>query len=176
MSDRNRRKAFHSIAPRKGERTHISLKGWFGGVVTEIFCSDEGVIAVEPEQSSFGKKIDHLALIVRELAEIRERVDKISPQKNSEAASLNAPSDPDDSFRRRQEGMLDANGNDLSSLKITTTNGRLAPVWSVSTENMQTRDVEASTYSRGGVVKAQALIRGYMSRSKQAARLSLEDI
>ncbi|CAM9904583.1 unnamed protein product, partial [Laminaria digitata] len=41
MSERTRVKSFRSISPGKGKRSHITLKGWFGGDATEVFCGDE---------------------------------------------------------------------------------------------------------------------------------------
>ncbi|CAM9702258.1 unnamed protein product [Ascophyllum nodosum] len=183
MSDRERRKAFSSVAPAKGKRVHISLKGWFGGGVTEVFCSQEGAIAVEPEQGSIGKAVDPIAVVMKELSEIREMMGKSSKRglsrlEDGEGGSFSFSSDiMETSFRRRQAGMLDANGNELSRLRITNSRRLGSSTASMTSEDMlewrrKAREVEAQADSRRGVVRAQALIRGYLSRSKTTARFS----
>ncbi|CAM9702185.1 unnamed protein product [Ascophyllum nodosum] len=181
MSDRERRKAFNSVAPGKGKRAHITLKGWFEGGIAEVFCSQEGAIVVEPEKSSIDQPDHSNAAIMKELEGMREMLLKLSKRgvnpKDSEADSFQSSSDQEASFRRRQAGLLDANGNELSQLRITSTQNRRASRGSVTSEDTQmwrvrAREIEEQANSRRGTVRAQAIVRGYLSRAKSSAKFS----
>ncbi|CAM9902638.1 unnamed protein product, partial [Ectocarpus sp. 12 AP-2014] len=71
MSEKTRRQAFRKVAPGKGKSSQVTITGWSGGGATEVFCTDEGATAVEPEQTTIGKRVDTHAVIMKELAEIR---------------------------------------------------------------------------------------------------------
>ncbi|CAM9781145.1 unnamed protein product [Ascophyllum nodosum] len=188
ISDRERRKAFDNVAPGRGKQVHISLNSSFVGGVTELFCTEEGAIAVEPEQSSIGKTDDSSANITKELEDIRKVLLKLLkrelprvPQEDAEGGKFNL-SDVKQaaSFRRRQAGMLDANGHSLSRLRITGSNERQVTMGPVTSMEMQdwwrrAREVEREANSTRGLVRAQALVRGYISRSKHAARFSSDN-
>eukprot|EP00903_Cladosiphon_okamuranus_P011708 g11011.t1 len=197
MTDKTRREAFRRVAPGRGKRSHITLTGWFGGAATEVFCSEEGATAVEPEQSSTGKRVDRHAEIMKELEEIRGMVERATRHGGGGFARKAPSSDGQDtSFRKRQAGMLDAQGKGLSTLRIGGSGGggggggdddddngggdggdggRRGSTSSVTTEEVEewrlkARKVQEQANSRRGIVRAQALIRGYLTRFKSEAR------
>ncbi|CBJ28918.1 Ankyrin Repeat Transient Receptor Potential Channel [Ectocarpus siliculosus] len=202
MSDKTRRQ----VAPGKGKSSEVTITGWSGGGATEIFCTDEGATAVEPEQSTIGRRVDTHAAVMKELAEIRSLVEKASSRGGGfsrrppngpgmQGESFRTSSDDRDaSFRKRQAGLLDSGGMGLSVLNIGDGEGRrgdgdggggdvgsrrgvgrrgssiMVTPEEVEEWRRKALEVQEQAKSRRGVTRAQALIRGYLSRAKLAPR------
>ncbi|CAM9538385.1 unnamed protein product [Ectocarpus sp. 4 AP-2014] len=207
MGDKTRRQAFRKVAPCKGKSSEVTITGWSGGGgATEIFCTNELATAVEPEQSTIGKRVDTHAVIMKELAEIRSMVEKASsrgggfsrtppngPGMQGESFSTSSD-DRDASFRKRQAGLLASEGMGLSALKVGDGEGRggdedggggdggsgrgvgrrgssiMVTPEEVEEWRRKALEVQEQAKSRRGVTRAQALIRGHLSRAKLAPR------
>ncbi|CAN0052175.1 unnamed protein product [Discosporangium mesarthrocarpum] len=181
MSQREREKAFRRVSPPKGGRLHITLGGWFGDSTTEVFVDDHRVAAVEPvEKQSY----DSHAIVMRELAELRDMVRKLTER----STLRRSPSETDgegssalsaESSIRKRLGMLKNTSPELSAMRLGSGPGFISGphkslqrgASTVSPAELQrwrerAEALEKTHRSKKAVIQAQALIRGYLQRQK----------
>ncbi|CAM9406680.1 unnamed protein product [Choristocarpus tenellus] len=172
MGEKAREAAFRQVYPPKGHRSHIKLRGWLVGSATEVFVDEQKVTAVELVESPKDAYDPH-GRVMEELGELREMMKglehRLGPRRSPSRLSSESGGLKSEESVRERLGLLKSQGSGFSKKQLGSIYRREGSV-STPEELQRWRDraksLEKTQKSKKAIVRAQALIRGYLQRSR----------